>query len=294
MRVITIGRSVENDVVIQDPYATRHHLQIIQHDDGHFSLADFGSTNGTFINGQKIRGEVDLYENDVVRIGNTTIPWRLYFEEEEVVQSTTNSAIQYDDAETISSNPTLPIIKERHGFASMKKKNKFFIAFLSTYVLVATIRMFLIIRMYLMGLYYDDFLGLLFCAGSIIGAVMLIVGIWLKSKLDNKQVALTQPNGDQPGYLGPFRDLGQNLLGAFKFRKIEDTYVSYTFFMLILPLFPTGCYRVKSDSSGLRTKWLFYGSEKSNSSEIVCVYLIFYGLIIWFFFTIMTVAFRYM
>jgi len=113
MRVITIGRSVENDVVIQDPYATRHHLQIIQHDDGHFSLADFGSTNGTFINGQKIRGEVDLYENDVVRIGNTTIPWRLYFEEEEVVQSS-NFALQYDDMEAISSNPTMPMKKECH------------------------------------------------------------------------------------------------------------------------------------------------------------------------------------
>lgn len=107
MRVITIGRSVENDVVIHDPYATRHHLQIIQHDDGHFSLADFGSTNGTFINGQKIREEVDLYENDVVRIGNTTIPWRLYFEEEEVVQSN-NAALQYENIEDISSNPTIP------------------------------------------------------------------------------------------------------------------------------------------------------------------------------------------
>lgn len=107
MRVITIGRHVDNDVFVDDPCASRHHLQIIQHDDGHFSLADFGSTNGTFINGQQISGEVDLNLNDVVRIGNTTIPWRLYFEEEEVVQSS-NSALQYDDMEAISSNPTIP------------------------------------------------------------------------------------------------------------------------------------------------------------------------------------------
>jgi pSer/pThr/pTyr-binding forkhead associated (FHA) protein len=80
MKVITIGRSEENDVTINDMHASRHHLQIIQHDDGHFTLSDFGSTNGTFVNGQKISGEIPLDTNDFVRIGNTSIPWRMYFE----------------------------------------------------------------------------------------------------------------------------------------------------------------------------------------------------------------------
>lgn len=99
MKVITIGRSGENDVVINDPHASRHHVQIIQHDDGHYSLSDFGSTNGTFVNGQKISGEVLLRENDVVRIGNTTIPWIKYFKR------------------TGPSNPP-PVWKQRHGFVS--------------------------------------------------------------------------------------------------------------------------------------------------------------------------------
>lgn len=291
MKVITIGRHEGNDVVIQDPYATRHHMQIIRHDDGHYSLADFGSTNGTFINGQRIRGEVDLYENDVVRIGNTTIPWRLYFEEEEQEVTQYNYATPQcnNEVEAVSSNPTKPNFKERHGFVSMKKKNKIFIVLLSISILIAIIRMLIMLR------FYNDYdLELLLYAGSIVGAVMLILGICLKSKLDNQPVTFTQPNGDQPGYLGPFRDLGQNFLGNFKFRKIEDTYVSYTFFMLILPLFPTGCYRVKSDTSGFRTTWLFYGSEKSNSSELLSVYLMLYGLIIWFPFTIMAVVARYL
>lgn len=86
MRVITVGRDASNDRVIDDPYATRNHLQIIQHDDGHFSLADFGSTNGTYVNGQKINGEIPLNDMDIVRIGNTTIPWRMYFDEEATTQ----------------------------------------------------------------------------------------------------------------------------------------------------------------------------------------------------------------
>ena len=80
MKVVTIGRNEDNDVVIKDTHASRYHLQIIQHDDGHFSLSDFGSTNGTYVNGQKISGEIDLNQNDVIRIGNSTLPWRMYFD----------------------------------------------------------------------------------------------------------------------------------------------------------------------------------------------------------------------
>ena len=80
MKVITIGRSTEgNDVIIDDPWVSRHHFQIVQDDDGSFRLADFGSTNGTYINGQKVSGEVDLDVNDIIRVGNTIIPWRQYF-----------------------------------------------------------------------------------------------------------------------------------------------------------------------------------------------------------------------
>lgn len=82
MKVITIGRETDNDVVVDDAHASRHHLQIIYHNDGHYSLSDFGSLNGTFVNGQKISGEITLKPSDIVRIGNTAIPWRIYFEQE--------------------------------------------------------------------------------------------------------------------------------------------------------------------------------------------------------------------
>lgn len=118
MKVITIGRSEENDVVVRDPHASRHHLQIIQHDDGHFTLSDFGSTNGTYVNGQKIRGEIYLNMNDVVRIGNTVVPWRLYFEEGWQETTQINTPPQYGANVTEPSNPTMPVNKERHGFVT--------------------------------------------------------------------------------------------------------------------------------------------------------------------------------
>lgn len=97
MKVITVGRNEENDRVITDPCTSRHHLQIIQHDDGHFTLSDFGSTNGTFVNGQKISGEIPLSDTDIVRIGNTTIPWRMYFDTDEQYSSSSNSSSTHDE-----------------------------------------------------------------------------------------------------------------------------------------------------------------------------------------------------
>lgn len=78
MKVVTIGRNPENDVVFNDPSVSRHHCQITQYDNGSFTLSDFGSTNGTYVNGHRISGEVPLSPTDVVRVGNTTMPWKTY------------------------------------------------------------------------------------------------------------------------------------------------------------------------------------------------------------------------
>jgi len=78
MKVITIGRDLDNDIVVNDSKASRHHLQIIC-DGGNYRIVDFNSTNGTFVNDQKISGETTLLINDRVRIGNTVLPWQTYF-----------------------------------------------------------------------------------------------------------------------------------------------------------------------------------------------------------------------
>lgn len=79
MGIITIGRHPDNDIVINDPTVGRHHLQIMQHDDGHFSVLDLNSKNGTYVNGKRVYGEVRLSPNDEIQIGRTILPWRNYF-----------------------------------------------------------------------------------------------------------------------------------------------------------------------------------------------------------------------
>ena len=79
MRVITIGRHPDNNIVINDPIVGRHHLRITQYEDGHFSVLDLNSKNGTYVNGKRVYGEVRLNPNDEIQIGRTILPWRNYF-----------------------------------------------------------------------------------------------------------------------------------------------------------------------------------------------------------------------
>jgi hypothetical protein len=80
MEIITVGREQGNQIVISDNYVGRCHLELIMDDNNNIILRDLNSKNGTYVNGKKISGEVYLNKNDIVRIGNTTLPWRSYFE----------------------------------------------------------------------------------------------------------------------------------------------------------------------------------------------------------------------
>jgi len=83
MKVITVGRHPDNDKVVEvgNNDVSRYHLEIIQDDSGNFTLVDH-SLNGTSVNGQIVKGrEMPLSRTDIVRVGNTTLPWRRYFEE---------------------------------------------------------------------------------------------------------------------------------------------------------------------------------------------------------------------
>ena len=85
MKVITIGRSSSNDVVIHDDKVSRHHLHIVQYDNGAYTLTDYDSTNGTYVNGGQVTGKENLNSSDVIRIGRTTLPWMDYFQGENTV-----------------------------------------------------------------------------------------------------------------------------------------------------------------------------------------------------------------
>jgi hypothetical protein len=68
---LSIGRSGEADVRIEDRYASGLHARIFTRDRRTY-IEDMDSTNGTLVNDATLRGEVELIDGDVVRIGDTS------------------------------------------------------------------------------------------------------------------------------------------------------------------------------------------------------------------------------
>ena len=77
MRQISIGRSKDNDITIDNDSVSRHHATIIQTSSG-IVINDNGSNNGTFINGNRINQESALRKNDILKLGSALIPWMNY------------------------------------------------------------------------------------------------------------------------------------------------------------------------------------------------------------------------
>src|SRR5512136_2011514 len=70
----TIGRKAENDIPIGDEAASRFHAEInFDQVTGTITLTDLGSTNGTFVNQERLTQPVKLQPNDQIRIGQHTL-----------------------------------------------------------------------------------------------------------------------------------------------------------------------------------------------------------------------------
>ncbi|MBN1350239.1 FliM/FliN family flagellar motor switch protein [candidate division KSB1 bacterium] len=67
--IISIGRSVTNDITLNDRYVSREHTQIVARK-GRFYLKDIGSTNGTFLNRQHLEENIEtpLSDGDIIQI----------------------------------------------------------------------------------------------------------------------------------------------------------------------------------------------------------------------------------
>lgn len=73
-RVMRIGRSLENELVVSDLQVSRLHAEFHASPDGRFEIHDLGSHNGTYVNGQPIPkgGTTLLGPNDIVGVGHST------------------------------------------------------------------------------------------------------------------------------------------------------------------------------------------------------------------------------
>jgi pSer/pThr/pTyr-binding forkhead associated (FHA) protein len=77
MRIYTIGRSSKSDIVINQPQVSGNHAELLQLDNGDILLVDKNSSNGTYVNGVRIKpeSEVTVRRGDDVWFADVTLNW---------------------------------------------------------------------------------------------------------------------------------------------------------------------------------------------------------------------------
>jgi pSer/pThr/pTyr-binding forkhead associated (FHA) protein len=69
---ILMGRDLANDISISDPEVSRRHARLLMQEDN-VIIEDLGSTNGTFLNGQRIASPQQLRAGDVITLGENIV-----------------------------------------------------------------------------------------------------------------------------------------------------------------------------------------------------------------------------
>jgi pSer/pThr/pTyr-binding forkhead associated (FHA) protein len=75
---LSVGRTKENDIGLNDPSVSKIHASLAVDDNGTLLVADTGSTNGTFVNGERIAygKAVPLDESSEVRFGGVEVKFK--------------------------------------------------------------------------------------------------------------------------------------------------------------------------------------------------------------------------
>lgn len=69
--VTILGREAINDLVVDDAEVSRRHTRILREAEGYY-VEDLGSTNGTFVNGQRVTSPLLLYHGDTIEMGKSS------------------------------------------------------------------------------------------------------------------------------------------------------------------------------------------------------------------------------
>ncbi len=70
--VILIGRGADCQIILDDDYVSTRHARVVSGENGVY-LEDLGSTNGSYVNGQRITAPTTITMSDTVRIGKTIL-----------------------------------------------------------------------------------------------------------------------------------------------------------------------------------------------------------------------------
>jgi pSer/pThr/pTyr-binding forkhead associated (FHA) protein len=73
---VLLGRNEDNDVVLDDPRVSRYHARIVWTGKD-YRIEDVASTNGTWLNGERVTGPMLLKDGDLIQLGDVTLEFEV-------------------------------------------------------------------------------------------------------------------------------------------------------------------------------------------------------------------------
>src|SRR5579863_9940585 len=74
--VCRVGRSVTNDLVLDEESVSRNHALVYASEAGVYYINDLGSSNGTFVNGSRVSAPTQLKDGDRILFGTCGLEFR--------------------------------------------------------------------------------------------------------------------------------------------------------------------------------------------------------------------------
>ncbi len=98
MQTFIIGRDASNHIVLNDKLVSRQHAKLTVSETGQIIIKDLGSSNGTFVNGNRITESV-IKSGDIVKCGSVFLEWGKYVNgTAQTVQQMNSQQYSYDQS----------------------------------------------------------------------------------------------------------------------------------------------------------------------------------------------------
>ena len=125
--VLTIGRKADNDIRLEDTTVSTHHAKLQALPDGIY-IEDTDSTNGTYVNGERVTSRLRLFDGDVVVIGKYTITHEVIDYEPPSLELDPTLQIGRQELQQILARLENAPLSESSGIFSVSKKTLNWIA----------------------------------------------------------------------------------------------------------------------------------------------------------------------
>ena len=175
---VKIGKSLDNDCVIDNPHVSRHHAVLKTTPEGEYYLEDIGSANGTFVNGQQVLRKKVIYTDEILLGGQFPITLT------EILNSRNNYSAEFENLKTIYENYQSEKIKIQ---SSNQFKTRLFQA------LPFTLPGIIGVCLGIMGIANTKVLYL----SLLVAIAAPVIGIFMGAKQASKTPALLQTLSDQ-------------------------------------------------------------------------------------------------